>query len=73
MNSSAFKTNDLALFLPDRLMLRETAEPLFTPIQGNVVQQRQPGNYYNLEINIPFCFCLIALEEGADGRKERHN
>src|SRR5882724_1013201 len=41
-------------------MLRETAEPLFTPVQGNLVKQTGGGNYYNLEINIPFCFCLIA-------------
>src|SRR5260221_177516 len=41
-------------------MLRETAEPLFIPIQANLVKQTSRDNYYNLEINIPFCFCLIA-------------
>jgi hypothetical protein len=43
MACSAFKSNDLALFLPHRLMLRETAEPLFTPIRANLVKQSGGG------------------------------
>jgi hypothetical protein len=39
MTRSAFKSNDLALFWPHRLMLRETAEPLFTPVRANLVKQ----------------------------------
>src|ERR1700704_911379 len=41
-------------------MLKGAAEPLFTPIQGNLVKHCAIGDYYKVEINIPFCFCLIA-------------
>jgi len=39
MTRSAFKSNDLGLFPLRRLMLTETAEPLFTPIRANLVKR----------------------------------
>jgi hypothetical protein len=38
-NDCAFKYNDLDALSGLRLMLRGTAEPLFTPIQGKLVKQ----------------------------------
>jgi hypothetical protein len=40
---SGFKTNDLGWFLRPRLMLKKAAEPLFTPVQGNLVKESAAG------------------------------
>src|SRR5712671_5519178 len=47
-------------------MLKGAAEPLFTPIQGNLVKHCAIGDYYKVEINIPFCFCLIAWKRAPE-------
>jgi hypothetical protein len=39
----AFKSNDLAILSAHRLMPDGTAEPLFTPIQANLVKQTAFG------------------------------
>jgi hypothetical protein len=36
-----------------------------------LLNKRQEGNYYNLEINIPFCFCLIAWKRAPEGGARR--
>jgi hypothetical protein len=47
--TESFKSNDLAGNRPSRLMRKSTAEPLFTPIQGKLLNYIGPSGYYNLE------------------------